>query len=384
VQVLAALMLWATISSISGRNREADHEAELGKVFCGNTSSAIIVMRGDLRTNSHDRQPKSRWPANGPLCTRRKRKRYCGTHYATRRASSPMVAAANMNSTKVAGSGMAASVGQLSAATLPLPGGSPKYVRHKLGDSDTQLVRINGPLSGAGPLKNVEINDIHSPGADVSTVDLEGLYSLTSDAVLAIDIGQAVSGIEHDLLDAIGTVQLAGHLQLSVLNLGGGVLLPSVGQQFPIIASTGTIVGTFAESTIVTFASGVETHWNVLYSNDSVILEAAEVFAIPGDYNRDNSADAADYVWWRKSLGTSALSADGNQNGEVDANDYDVWQEHFGESVPLASAAFARLGANGTRNDFEVPEPAALTLCLIYTGGLFLAPHFRYRPVSKN
>jgi len=232
------------------------------------------------------------------------------------------------------------------------------------GDSDTRLVRFNGPLSGAGPLKNVEINSIHAPGADVGEVDLEGLYSLTSNAVLAIDIGQAVTGIEHDRLSSTGTVQLAGHLQLSVLNLGGGALLPSVSQQFPLITSTGIITGSFAESMIITFASGVETHWSILYSSTEVALEATEVFAIPGDYNRDNSADAADYVWWRKALGTSFLSADGNQNGVVDDGDYDVWREHFGESVATGLSAEALNAA--------VPEPRSLALLALAAATVLL------------
>ena len=42
--------------------------------------------------------------------------------------------------------------------------------------------------------------------------------------------------------------------------------------------------------------------------------------AVTGDYNFDNTVDAADYVVWRKNLGsTTALSADGNGDRLVDA-----------------------------------------------------------------
>jgi hypothetical protein len=63
---------------------------------------------------------------------------------------------------------------------------------------------------------------------------------------------------------------------------------------------------------------------------------------VPGDYNHNGVVDAADYVVWRASLGsTMALAADGNMNGKIDAGDYDVWAEQFGQSPPAPAAASA-------------------------------------------
>jgi hypothetical protein len=60
--------------------------------------------------------------------------------------------------------------------------------------------------------------------------------------------------------------------------------------------------------------------------------------ALPGDYNRDDGVDAADYVLWRKMLGTGGVpnydGADGDGDGDIDPGDYDVWTTHFGKSVP--------------------------------------------------
>jgi probable HAF family extracellular repeat protein len=64
---------------------------------------------------------------------------------------------------------------------------------------------------------------------------------------------------------------------------------------------------------------------------------------IPGDFNRDDTVDAADYVVWRKS------------NGSPD--DYNVWQAHFG-----------RVGGSGIAAesfDGGVPEPASAALLAI-------------------
>lgn len=58
---------------------------------------------------------------------------------------------------------------------------------------------------------------------------------------------------------------------------------------------------------------------------------------LPGDYNRDGIADAADYIVWRKTQGTrlgAYSGADGNGNGVVDGDDHGVWRAHFGQTAP--------------------------------------------------
>jgi hypothetical protein len=51
-----------------------------------------------------------------------------------------------------------------------------------------------------------------------------------------------------------------------------------------------------------------------------------------GDYNGNAHVDAADYVVWRKALGTQGDSpADGDGDGDVDQQDYGVWRAHFGQ-----------------------------------------------------
>lgn len=73
--------------------------------------------------------------------------------------------------------------------------------------------------------------------------------------------------------------------------------------------------------------------------------------ALVGDYNRSNDVDAADFVLWRKKLGTTVPApydgADGNGNGSVDAADYSVWRSNFGVSTPAGSGSMA-LAASGS------------------------------------
>jgi hypothetical protein len=55
---------------------------------------------------------------------------------------------------------------------------------------------------------------------------------------------------------------------------------------------------------------------------------------LPGDYNRDERVDAADYVLWRKTLNSmTLLEADGSYNDLVDAPDYDMWRRAHGTFV---------------------------------------------------
>lgn len=80
----------------------------------------------------------------------------------------------------------------------------------------------------------------------------------------------------------------------------------------------------------------------------------------PGDYNDDGVVDAADYVVWRNTLGTTGLplgtAADGNGNGEVDAQDYLVWRDHFGEL------------AGGAVTLATVPEPHSAVVLALAAG----------------
>jgi GH35 family endo-1,4-beta-xylanase len=96
-------------------------------------------------------------------------------------------------------------------------------------------------------------------------------------------------------------------------------------------------------------------------------LEIALPFLL-GDFNRDGKVNAADYVVWRRSLGTSVApgtAADGNNDGQVTMADLNIWKQHFGEIMP---AGFA---------EASVPESSSNLLLLIGMSSGFAA--FRRR-----
>ena len=71
---------------------------------------------------------------------------------------------------------------------------------------------------------------------------------------------------------------------------------------------------------------------------------------IPGDFNADNSVDLADFVKWRKGLGTIYAQSD-----------YDVWRVHYGQSVGGG-------GGLGSLAVGTVPEPATSILVILAAG----------------
>jgi Dockerin type I domain len=67
-----------------------------------------------------------------------------------------------------------------------------------------------------------------------------------------------------------------------------------------------------------------------------------------GDFNRDGTVNTADYVVWRKQMGTvgePGAGADANGDGVVDAADYAVWRNNLGQTSAAPPATDGELGA---------------------------------------
>jgi hypothetical protein len=75
---------------------------------------------------------------------------------------------------------------------------------------------------------------------------------------------------------------------------------------------------------------------------------------LDGDYNANGAVDTADYVLWRKHLGTNVALPNDTTPQDVGTEDYDIWRENFGATSGGPAAA-----AN-------VPEPAA---CFLFSIG---------------
>jgi hypothetical protein len=92
-----------------------------------------------------------------------------------------------------------------------------------------------------------------------------------------------------------------------------------------------------------------------------------------GDFNLDGRIDAADYVVWRKSDGSSGAmftEGDGDLDGDVDDDDFAVWRSQFGFARQALSG-----GAGSGAGAGAVPEPSALSLCFFVCGLFAVSRH---------
>jgi hypothetical protein len=87
--------------------------------------------------------------------------------------------------------------------------------------------------------------------------------------------------------------------------------------------------------------------------------------AVPGDFNRNGSVDAADYVLWRNLHGqaVSLPNESGLNPGSVDIEDYWFWRTNFGRSPSSAAEALT---------PDAIPEPSSQELVLIVLVACFV------------
>ena len=118
----------------------------------------------------------------------------------------------------------------------------------------------------------------------------------------------------------------------------GEVLSGGAPSSTAIVSATLSAGDVHALTALVTGADGV----TIRTTNIVTILTAP----LPGDYNKDGTVDAADYVLWRKT--------DGSQAG------YNLWRTNFGRTAGNGSGASANAA---------VPEVATPMLLMFATAG---------------
>jgi hypothetical protein len=108
-----------------------------------------------------------------------------------------------------------------------------------------------------------------------------------------------------------------------------------------IAARDVTLSGRLADGSL--FSIRLESgEYGSYYFSSAALLTVTSV--LYGDYNGDGIVDMADYVVWRRGLGTIYTQSD-----------YTVWRAHLGQS---SSGAVASANA-------EIPEPATLVLSIV-------------------
>lgn len=103
---------------------------------------------------------------------------------------------------------------------------------------------------------------------------------------------------------------------------------------------------------------------SVIFGN---VHYAGDLLSLTGDYNADDAVDVADYVVWRKLLGTNTQlpnEGSGVTQGMVTPEDYTVWRANFGNMLDSSSSA--------VEGSSPIPEPAGFFLVLLAALGFLL------------
>jgi hypothetical protein len=193
----------------------------------------------------------------------------------------------------------------------------------------------------------------------VADYQIPAWMQAVADSVPAmVDVGQVVNvGVTVSNIAPVIAVIGADELDYSLTTSGSisGSFLNQMdaalgsGNMHNVSLNTSTLGAKTGTITVTSTSQGVQ--------NGLINIPVSFTVVLPGDYNGNNSVDAADYAIWRKTLGQSVptgTGADGSRDGTVGPEDLTVWRAHFGQS---ASGAGSGLSA--------VPEPSAATLLLL-------------------
>jgi hypothetical protein len=189
----------------------------------------------------------------------------------------------------------------------------------------TQLVSINSTGNGSGNRGsgNVVPNASLAISADGNMVAFQ---SFASDLTALSDANNRLDVFTRNLQTG------ATHL-ISVNSAGNGS-----GGGDPSFGGPSVALAISADGCVVAFSSSasdlIDSDFN---SKLDVFVSTIEWQDPLGDYNCGAAVDAADYVVWRKLLGTTGVAvysgADGDGDTTIDVDDYDVWYENFGAEL---------------------------------------------------
>ena len=120
-------------------------------------------------------------------------------------------------------------------------------------------------------------------------------------------------------------------------------------------------------------------------ANDKLLGEGIlGAIGVAGDYNQDDSVDAADYTVWRDSLGDNVAAgtgADGSGNGVIDQDDYNIWSNNYG-ATSGSGQSFSTFASGMTPIDlgqiFNTSDSQDLTFTYQLAGGDFVEGNVEY------
>jgi len=200
-----------------------------------------------------------------------------------------------------------------------------------------------------------------APGdSTAGTLLVDGNFTFTGSSDLVIEIGGVLPG-QFDLLDIDGSAVLDGTLSVALVNLGGGLFQPQLGNSFGFLDALFSTSGAFDSLMLPSLSSGLG--WQRSSVGTTTFLSVVSSFA--ADFDNDGDVDGADLLQWQSDFG--GLGSDANGSGISDGADFLIWQRQFSGGV-LAGASTA-----------AVPEPTSLMLMLAALSSMMPFWRFDFR-----
>jgi cyclophilin family peptidyl-prolyl cis-trans isomerase len=210
-------------------------------------------------------------------------------------------------------------------------------------------LQIRGGYSLAGSISSSGIFD---PGIQIGKVQVTN-YFQNFDGTLKIEIAGNAQDTEYDRVVATNTAFLSGKLDVDFAN----GYTPAVGSTFTVVNAS-IVTGLFSLFDLPQLTAGLV--WRVSRTGTAYTLGVEG-----GDYNRDGVVNAADYIVWRNSRGTTVQvgtlvgnGADGDRNGIINDSDYTIWRANIGNVRGISSSG------SGSDAGSTVPEQTTVGLSL--------------------
>lgn len=207
---------------------------------------------------------------------------------------------------------------------------------------------VNGSLTTSGRIAPGDADLVDS----IASLTLNDDLILTATSELVFEIGGTSAG-QFDQLVVDGTASLDGTLTVELIDLGGGVYDPQLGDSFALFSVQGGAGGTFDTLNLPTLGAGLD--WQINPGAIAVSLNVVAASVIAADFDNSTTVDAADLAIWNSGYGDNLniirTDGDANENGTVEGGDFLLWQQQFTGSSPTSISA--------------VPEPSAALLAAL-------------------
>ena len=217
--------------------------------------------------------------------------------------------------------------------------------------------------------------------------------TLTGDALTALSLALADNKANYQLVYDVtyNTASIPQSAGLSFINQS--IAIQNAAGTWSQVDSVGNASGRSNQtihvaiplSNFTTLTAGSNSYNLYIALNGNWGTAAATVFfdniklinllvPLTGDFDHNGKVDAADYILWRQTLGSTTDSrADANFNGIVDAADYQLWRSNFGSTSTSGGASLDLA---------QVPEPTAVLL--ICAAAFVIASFPRRRETSSD